>query len=391
MASTATMSAQSTFANVHSAINYVRALVCNDDILTHGQFAWARMLQRAVWHKLDSTIPANHPLRAEIFPPVKNTRLHRILRACVQRNTKQFNDTWREIDEIVRTYTQSHPEDESAKLFKTMLVHKLTRGEIKGLHSRATGDFAGGNNFAAGSPEKKALCADENLSFHICFDIYQEAESACATLAAVLVKYLYSNKWRDDQRLHNLVPRPEPIDYFRSVPSKGDPDDKFHLDLDKEDPGPDDPKSGYGQIVGYADRLTINKDKERLALNLGYLLTAHVISGVRKDHGKDEQEHSITIIGHESDGQHVTFGFWDPDAATSTGEFSEPGFGLLYYADSVDCAKSKFPAQHKYGRLTTARNDDDLIVDWYGYHVSPPHGNPQGERHRYQVISMAYG
>jgi hypothetical protein len=122
--------------------------------------------------------------------------------------------------------------------------------------------------------------------------------------------------------------------------------------------------------------------KMQAALDDGWILHARVLSGIDYGHGeaaksfdkqnykgkapkqpqrlgKPPEEHSIMIIGYDAS----EFVFWDPDSVSSNRRGA--GFGSLFFSN---------------GRLSTARNDADLVVDINGDHHD---GN-----HRYQIIHL---
>jgi hypothetical protein len=100
------------------------------------------------------------------------------------------------------------------------------------------------------------------------------------------------------------------------------------------------------------------------ALEAGFFLHCRVLSGIGSDSKQppaNHAEHSIVVIGFDGD----EFIFWDPDSGASNRKGS--GFGQLF----VD---------PYWGRLSTARNDNEFYVDGSG--------NQNSGDHRYQVLSI---
>ncbi|HRI60468.1 MAG TPA: DUF4157 domain-containing protein [Saprospiraceae bacterium] len=119
-------------------------------------------------------------------------------------------------------------------------------------------------------------------------------------------------------------------------------------------------------------------DNIKNALNTGMVVHARVLSGVGyggslgnanpnskaiRLSAAPPEEHSLLIIGHDGNS---TFVFHDPDAGVS--HDPETGFGKLHHDAST-------------GRLTTAINDTDIVVDANGKHLS--------HNKRYQIISLS--
>lgn len=112
------------------------------------------------------------------------------------------------------------------------------------------------------------------------------------------------------------------------------------------------------------------------ALDAGQLVHARVLSGVGigtqrnvpfdtrppANVGNPPEEHSLVIIGFDGD----QFVFNDPDASVSNSP--ERGFGFLFFDASE-------------GRLSTARDASDLVVDPDGHH-------DRGDK-RYQVLTLS--
>lgn len=390
-----TVSAQSTTAHIAPAIAQLKAKLGHDAILHSGQFAWANMYLDNLKSRVLAVIPPSHGLHAQVVAGSTHapSRLDRILVACVARDRAQFDALRNDLVPIVDSYLAAHPGDPGTAWVKRLLREPLRNAwqrantGWKGFpmaeaavnnHDAATAYFSQGHNFAPGSPERTTYFPESQHGFSSCFEIYLRAQERCSTLAVNMGLFLYARHWRHDQRL-SAAKKP-PVGYVRTRLDTRDPDDHF-------DTGASPAVSGLGQLIPFSGNLSNFVQGACRALDLGFLLTANVISGVRKDGGAPgvESEHSITLIGHDTPlpGQ-ITLAFWDPDAVVSNGEFGEDGLGVLYFDSADRCRRSPAGPQHQNGRLTTAMNDRDLLVDRRGDHLE------KLERHRYQVISIAY-
>lgn len=157
--------------------------------------------------------------------------------------------------------------------------------------------------------------------------------------------------------------------------------------------------SNYSVIQYWPDPLRKAVEQLKCALDKGYVVRAGVLSGRcadKPDQGcaakqenkstvwRDCPEHWLLIIGYEDN----KFVFWDKSGpselaspmskkcSSSENSCNGLGFGILHY-DSVN------------NRLTTAQNDDDIMVSEYdGCHSGLRNGRKQK---RYQVLNLYSG